>query len=297
MILTKKFVFIHLRKTGGTFVSTVMGRVYRERGWWPRVRNRLSGKRFLSVNQHGTCAEIPPSHRGLPILSSVRNPFDRLVSMYHFKGWQRNPEQWFADHAALAKRFPSFPDLTFEEFADAATETFKGLDDSSVPPADRLGCQSEELVRYFWREPARVFPTIDDAYIAERRFERDMHPVRWIRMENLNGDVHDALRGFGEPAERIAFILEEGRILPAQSAKAPRRDRDWRSAYTPELLARIRRRERLLLALFPEYDVGGGPPPPPKYNCLLKRTPPPGAPRAGGPPPPLAGGGGAPPPR
>jgi hypothetical protein len=253
MILTKNLVFIHLRKTGGTFVSTLLGRVYRERGWVARVRNRLEGKRFRSVNQHGTCAEIPESHRGLPVVACVRNPFDRLVSMFHFKGWQRDPAQWHCDPAAMARRFPRWPDLSFEEFALAATETFKGLDDSGVPEAARLGSQSEELVRYFWREPARAFPSIDDAYIAERRWDRDMHPVRWIRTETLNRDLHALLLEFGVPPERAAFVLEEEPILPAQSRKAPRKDRDWRSAYTPDLLAAVARRERLLLSLFPDY--------------------------------------------
>jgi hypothetical protein len=256
MILTERFVFIHLRKTGGTFVSTILGRLYRRRGWLARVRNRIRGKTFRSVNQHGTCAEIPESHRHLPVVASIRNPFDRYVSMWRFKGWQRNPGQWFADPEAIRRRYPRSPDLTFAEFVDVASSTFKGLDDASVPEGERLGAQSEELVRYFWRDPAGTFPRIDDAYLRERRWERDAFPVRWLRMESLNRDLRDLLLGFGHSPDEVDFILSEGRILPEQSRKDPRPPgEDWRALYTPELLETVRRRERLFLSLFPEYDA------------------------------------------
>jgi len=256
MILTKKFVFIHLRKTGGTFVTTVVSRVYRKRGFLARWARKVKGKDFFNLNQHGTCAEIPPSHRGLPIVSSVRNPYDRYVSMYHFKGWTRSPEQWFADLDAVRRRYPHSPDLTFEEFLEVASTGFKALDDSAVPEDRRLGCQSEEIVRYFFREPARVFPAIDDAYIAARRWEKDMHPVRWLRVEDLNRDTHALLVDSGCRPEDVAWVLEEGRILPEQSRDAPRpAEKAWQSYYTPALKETVRRRERLLFAMFPEYDV------------------------------------------
>lgn len=251
----RSFVFVHLRKTGGTFVIAVLRSLFRGGGWRGRLRRSLLGKRYLYVPHHGTCAAIPGEAAHLPVVSVVRNPFDRYVSMYHYRGWQRNPDRWLADPRALRRRFPSWPEVPFPDFVEAASTTFKDLDDSSVPEGRRLGAQSEELVRYFWREPERVFPSIDDAYIAGCRWERDMRPVRWIRMEHLNRDLHDLLVEFGCGRREAAFVLGAGHLSPRQ--RSPRRPGpEWRDHYPPDLLRRVRRRERLLLAMFPGYDPG-----------------------------------------
>jgi hypothetical protein len=73
MLITKYFVFLHMQKTGGSFVAHAC---YRKlpREW--RFENDL--------DPHGTYGEIPEQFRDLPVLCFVRNPWDWYVSWYHW---------------------------------------------------------------------------------------------------------------------------------------------------------------------------------------------------------------------
>ena len=93
---------------------------------------------------------------------------------------------------------------------------------------------------------------MDDAYIAARKFEQDMYPVRFLHMEDINRQLHDFLVESGHRQEDVAFVLEQGKVAPEGPARAD--GSNWSTFYTPELKARVRHRERLLFALFPEYD-------------------------------------------
>ena len=250
MILTPKFVYIHLPKTGGTFVSSVLGRLMRRKGYWARVRNRLAGKQFINENQHGTCVEIPASHRHLPIVSCVRNPYDRFVSIYHFRKRKGGPDfvPKEPDGTGAARR-----EATFADYIEAFTARYAGKDRAPLPGENRIGFQSEQFVRFFFRAPEAAWPLLDDAYIAGRRWEADMFPVRFLRMESLNRDLHRFLLDSGFDEEQVEFVLEEGKILPAGSNRTG--DRPWSEFYTPELKARVRRHESLLFSIFPEYDA------------------------------------------
>jgi hypothetical protein len=68
MFVSDSFVFLHVPKTGGTFVQRVIARDLP----MERVNGRHSSYRDLSEEQ-----------RALPVLCVVRNPWDWYVSWYH----------------------------------------------------------------------------------------------------------------------------------------------------------------------------------------------------------------------
>lgn len=254
MILTRKFVFIHLPKTGGTFVSDALKRVVqrpRKGNFLERLGRRWKDPVLLDTLKHGTVREIPERWRGLPVVSVMRNPYDRLVSMYNFEWWKTKPPEW-VDFRELKRLHPAWPEVSFEEFIEGI-QLFRMLQAPSIPAEAQPGVMTEHFVRFFFRDPGAVYPRLDDAYIAGRGWEKDMDPVEFLRQENLNQDLHDALRRMGYPEKDIAFIPCLGRILPGKSKRGA--GARWEDFYTPELKARIRRRERLLFAMFPEYDV------------------------------------------
>jgi len=78
MLLSKHFVFIHVQKTGGTTVRSILEKHAPEE--WE----------LTDFGQHPTYADIPPSHAHLPKFAFVRNPYSWYVSWYHF---QRNRER------------------------------------------------------------------------------------------------------------------------------------------------------------------------------------------------------------
>jgi hypothetical protein len=82
VIITKHFGFIHIPKTGGTFI-THLCREHLPREWIlydpPKVHSRYD--------------EVPPDFAELPMLCFVRNPWDWYVSWYHFVLERRREKQ------------------------------------------------------------------------------------------------------------------------------------------------------------------------------------------------------------
>jgi len=253
MILSPDFVFIHQPKTGGTFVTRVLCRLLNE-----PVGHADPNEPFVKINKHGTCRDIPASHSCIPILAVVRNPFERYVSQYEFAWWKQDLPPW-VDMEAVLSRFPHYPDLSFEEFVTGSEVLLQLNRNSALPPERRLGLQSEQFVRFFFRQP-EVFATIDDRYIEERRFEKDIFPIIFLRTHRLNQDLHDYLIAVGFESDRVRFILDEPRVRPSgHPVEGEARNwsavHDWSDYYTPTLRQFVKTRERLLLAMFPEFDT------------------------------------------
>jgi hypothetical protein len=70
MIATEHFVYIHLHKSGGTFVNEGLMR-------------HAPGAR--QIGYHLPCRFIPAPLRGMPVLGFVRNPWSYYVSWYTFQ--------------------------------------------------------------------------------------------------------------------------------------------------------------------------------------------------------------------
>lgn len=69
MIVTERFVFIHVHKTGGQFLNDVIKRCIPE---------------HRTIGYHFPHAEVPPGAEHLPVVGMVRNPWDWYVSWYAF---------------------------------------------------------------------------------------------------------------------------------------------------------------------------------------------------------------------
>ncbi|AWB49766.1 Type II secretory pathway, pullulanase PulA [Gemmobacter aquarius] len=107
---SRRFVFIHIPKTGGTALALALEARARADdvlvGDTPKAMQRRGRQKALRVAgrlwKHSTLADLEgllPPHDGLFTLTLVRNPWDRMVSYYH---WLRG--QSFAHPAVgLAK--------------------------------------------------------------------------------------------------------------------------------------------------------------------------------------------------
>lgn len=251
MILTDDLVYIHMPKTAGTFVTHILTRVY-------------GLGRFVNTDElgtkHGTCSDIPPSHLGLPIVSTRRNPYERYVSQYRFGWWREYPES-FCGEAEMRRLFPHYPELTFAEYLELANSRFAayhrgeptGYENANFSPERQLGWQTAVFLRFYARRPRELFNSLDETAIETQSFKRRLFEVRFLRVENLNRELHNYLLETGHDPGAVEFILEADRVLPKEGGREPG-DR-WQDYYTPNLLDVVRRRERLLFALFPEYDL------------------------------------------
>ncbi|MBW8876570.1 MAG: sulfotransferase family 2 domain-containing protein [Acidobacteria bacterium] len=247
MIITPDFVFIHYPKTGGTFVTHVLSRLY--------------GDQLVNVDKHGTCSDIPEEHRGKPLLSTVRSPYDRYVSQYRFGWWVMHPED-YCGAEAMRELYPHYPDITFEEFLCLANTLFlnchrsapTGFVNDIFQEERRLGWHTENFVRFYCRNPRQTYARLDEPAIERAGFVQDMFDVHFLRTARLRQGLHDFLLGFGHRPEDLAFILSSERVLPDMGGRRPEGDR-WESYYTPELKDFVRTRERLIFRLFPEFET------------------------------------------
>jgi hypothetical protein len=80
MISSPRFVFLHLHKSGGTFVNECLLRFV------PRARQ---------LGYHLPRAAIPPEFAALPVLGVVRNPWSYYVSWYAFQAARPQPNALF----------------------------------------------------------------------------------------------------------------------------------------------------------------------------------------------------------
>jgi hypothetical protein len=128
MIFTDKFVYVHMPKTGGTFVTNTLFRLYRgtwegvelldQEDWLSYDHPRYGNITFwMSGKKHAPCRGIPEAHRSKPVLSTVRNPYDWFVSKYEF-GWWKKEEylSLFQSVPGFAEKYPHFPEISFGEF-------------------------------------------------------------------------------------------------------------------------------------------------------------------------------------
>jgi hypothetical protein len=81
MIVTDRLVFLHLHKSGGTFVNALLMRCARS---------------AMRVGYHLPYRELPEIYRNLPVLGTVRSPWAYYVSWYHFQRSQQNPNILFS---------------------------------------------------------------------------------------------------------------------------------------------------------------------------------------------------------
>ena len=80
MIVTDRFVFLHLHKSGGSFVNEC-------------IRRHVPGAR--QVGYHLPAKLIPEAARALPVLGLVRNPWSYYVSWYSFQRQRPQPNVLF----------------------------------------------------------------------------------------------------------------------------------------------------------------------------------------------------------
>jgi hypothetical protein len=257
MIITDRFVFVHQPKTGGTFVAEVLERIHKARlgtGFVAALRWKCGGApgyfdTRTTTGKHANCLDIPDAHRDKPIVSIVRSPYDRLVSRFEFRWWESHPHH---DVDQVRQWYPNYPDLTFDQFVDLGYN--RGPSHASkFPHPELLGPETRQFIHFFFRKPRETFAAVSDDYIAAQRYLDDMFPVRFLRTRQLNADLHAFLTDQGYAPSEIAFVRDAPKVLPGK--KDGRKGKSWQEYFSPDLKQLVRDREKLLFAMFPDFDV------------------------------------------
>jgi hypothetical protein len=275
MVITDRFVFIHVPKTGGTFVTHALerlhgvapaagpaGRAVRIRRLLERIigRGRRYGKLSNIEPKHGTCDDIPAEHRGKRILSVVRNPYDWYVSQYEFGWWKRTfeyhpePNPTPAGSAieqvlpAFEDDHPHFPEISFEEFLDLCDRAAAVLDEASADPGS--GLYTHGFLRYFGAVAHPVVSAESGGTVTSDGARG--YDAHFMRTDRLNEDLPAFLLSMGYRPEDVTFIRALGRILPMGRGRTA--NQHWERYYSPAMKASIRARDARLFELFPDFD-------------------------------------------
>jgi len=265
MVITDKFVYIHKPKTGGTFVTSALLKLYNGK-WNFFVHARLAllkavhfknhfGELIFTANKHGGCLEIPKGHNEKLIVSTIRNPFDYYVSQYEFGWWKRKEwHRYYKTFDGFALQFPTFPDISFIQFMELMPKVFNKTPHNDFNNSGGLGRYTVEFVNDYFYEPGEVLKKINEDYVRSGAYKKDMFPVQFIFTHRLNQQLHDFLLAQGYPKESIAFIETKNKVLP--QGKGRTKDQKWEKYYTPGLKEFVRKKDWLLFELFPDFGEG-----------------------------------------
>lgn len=251
MVVTDRFVYIHMPKTGGTFVTAALERIYtppRKRTLWGRAQRAFCRRRYRDIHKHGEAWKIPEQYRHLPVVGCIRSPYDRTVSMYYFRWWRRRPELYPG-----IEELPGYPELSFESYTHYLNEGYLRCA-PGAGPEPTIGWHTYQFLSYYGREPKALLRQADQGTLTVEELRAGLVTDSFLKTERLNQDLYEYLGRMGVPDGRRAFILETPKILPGK-AEPRAAEQTWQKQFTPELKAYVRERERLLFELFPEFDV------------------------------------------
>jgi hypothetical protein len=270
MLIAKDFVLLNFPKTGSTFARGAIKQLYNKRMSTINMLRGILGigeseimellmpkideAKFLGIkDQHGTLRQIPDEHRNKKIISVVRNPFSRYESSFFYRWWAKYPP---TDSRIIRERYPSFPKLSFSEYYEmihifGRENRLRGI----VPKID-LGVYSIQFIQFFFNDPESVLNKIDDDYIDNGEFQKDMGSIHFLHQESLREELIQFLEQIGISPQELDFInfLEKANI----SLKEVNPNNQG-EIVDQTIKQTILEREKLIFKIFPEYRQSHAP--------------------------------------
>jgi len=264
MIITDRFVFLHVPKTGGTFVTSILEELHEKTG-----DNHLDTSKENFLDKHSLLGAIPDEEIDKPVLICVRDPFDHLISMYEFKWWYEDKDGFFL-HEKVKEKFPSFPDLSFEEFIYAINDwsilnTAGWIEkNKNILIKNNIGSLTMWYLPAIFYQPMNVVKNIKK-FMFGNPYRNVSSNIHIIYKEDLNNGLYNFLLQMGYVHNDIEFILKKDTIRPDLSERNNSREfynklverngflRDINDYYSSELMEYVLKKERAIFKLFPQY--------------------------------------------
>ena len=234
MIVTERFVFIHMHKTGGQTLNDVIKRCIPD---------------SQVIGYHYPRAEIPAEYAALPVVGLVRNPWDWYVSWYAFN------------------RRPKIRNLLFNVVSDSGQSNFK----STVTNLINLGADNAAS-KLYKDDLIRMLPdTLDDnravgltkdcirnfsanetgyySWLTERMLGNARNEQSYIgRFENLQDDFLGIMKRLAvRETETLKTALDQ------RERKNVSRHSHYSHYYDTELQDLVARKEQRLIENF-DYE-------------------------------------------
>jgi hypothetical protein len=234
MIVTDYFTYIHVSRSGGTFLNKL-------------IKEHVPGARMLQY--HGHLKDLPAELSHLPVIGFVRNPWDWYVSM--FSDYARKQQYVFQilsnrgtlDFEATVMRFLTLGDNNAEskKLLRRLATVAPGVIDARRPTRNQLpGLRSEHF---------RSYPGGMGYYswLVQLMFESERdHQVLFGRFENLRTE---ALRLFEETGTPITNGIT-AYLAEAEPLNVSPRPKSFAGCYGSDLAQLIVEKDRQLIDRF-----------------------------------------------
>lgn len=251
MIITPKFVFIHMPKIGGTFVQSSFNEIYGSQFYRPLTESPISEflKRIkfwekpvaYQLIKHAPCNQIPKQFQTRPILSCIRNPLEWYISNYKYGWWLSHPE----DYPNL-KNDPAWPDLSFSHYLTLSGSSWIH---AMYPECQlEIGRLSALFIQYYCKDPNWVVSANSQSELFER-VKQDMYSVHFLNTKNLNVELYAYLQKKDYPLSKIEFIKNAPALSPRGNRKSSDSIDDF---FDSKLKESIYQKDQVLFNLFPD---------------------------------------------
>jgi hypothetical protein len=224
MIITESFVWINFPKTASTFARECLRELYRIPCWNLAKKKRFKGRWIKEINMplifapdiprfgkptpHGVVRQIPDEYNKLKILSAVRDPVERLLSLYHYGDWKKN-DALIDSIETINIRYPNFPDIQFEEFYEYLYEKKRYVSVNNNKYA--IGRQSYSLLNFFCNRE-----NIEDnnkiKFDSWEKLAEIFNKVIFISAKNISQNLYNNLLKLGYSQKDLEFILKKDKI-------------------------------------------------------------------------------------
>ena len=215
MIVCNKFVFLHLHKSGGTFVNQMMANCI------PYARQ---------IGYHFPYTELPRAFQRLPVVGTVRNPWDYYVSWYHFQQQLPQPHPLYmivSNHGSLGFEATINNLLSVGEDEALFNDFYQQLPKQFL----RAGIN----LRQQCLAPLQNSGIGFYSFLYQRLYQGSVNPTI-IKMEHLREGLNDLIEQLQlQPAQKIkAFINDAPKLNTSEHKK-------YQSYYSNTLKERITR--------------------------------------------------------
>jgi len=206
---------LNFPKTGSSFSRKIIKRVYAnalidkpnsnlmcEELILPNIRNKVTQG---NLDHHGTFSQIPQKYRNRIVVSIIRNPLDRFLSLFMFGAWKQSPP---IPNTEIKKQFPNFPNLEIDDFIKMQSQSIKyrlGFDIGKV----EIGIQSIQLVQMFFEKPETVLKKIFSGSYSKDEILSEIGNIKFLMQENLREGLISLLADFGFTQNELQFIQTE----------------------------------------------------------------------------------------
>jgi len=225
MIITESFVWINFPKTASTFVRECLRELYTIPWWNLAKKRRFKGRWMKEIDvrnirsknpsragkptPHGMLRQIPPEFSHLPVVTALRCPAERLVSLFNYGDWKKNEAIPFSLEE-IKLHFPSFPNLSFEMFIEYLKFYYLNCKLIVGNNLVSIGPQSWDLLDFFYTETNHD-PNILN-FNSFKEIEALFSNVTILGSEKINKSLHHFLHEQQHYQRDIQFILDKKKV-------------------------------------------------------------------------------------